>query len=101
MARLARSRQQQDMLAGLEEGLCIQSPAHGLRGRSKDYKARYEASFRNFIERLRQNGYRLMMLPGPRGGWGSAHWALVGATNLCERCEKKLPEVVADRLQGR
>jgi tRNA G26 N,N-dimethylase Trm1 len=53
-----------------------------LRGRAKNYRGRYQASFSRVINALRQAGYTITLTPGPKGGvtTDAAYWSMVSAS---------------------
>ena len=50
------------------------SPAYNLKGNAKQFTRRYEVSFNRLCNRLRDAGYLVVRVPGPRGGEYSARY---------------------------
>lgn len=67
--------------AVLDDGSCPHPTGRELRGRAREYKGHYEASFSTLNERLRDLGYSIEVCRyGMHGGIWSAEVALVDAS---------------------
>lgn len=54
----------------------IYSPVAHLKGRDSKYQSKYQASFRNLLERLQNSGIQIKRIPGVCGGEWSAKYIL-------------------------
>jgi hypothetical protein len=79
MFACAKGSWQREIVADLIRYGVITNPIKGLRGTAKEYKQRYEESFRNLISRLESEaGVKVRVVQyGPRGGMWSAKYGIV------------------------
>jgi hypothetical protein len=78
MMACARGSWQAEIVAALVRYGRVTNPCKGLQGRAKSYSGRYEMSWRNLRNRLREEaGIEVYVKElGPRGGMWSAVWAV-------------------------
>lgn len=75
--KFARGSWQLGIARDLAQYRQVCNPTKNLRGRAKNYRSRYMASFRSLLSRLENAGYKIEVQYGPRGGLYSAIYRLI------------------------
>jgi hypothetical protein len=77
--RIARGYLQREAYEKLLRGEKVHRFSHDLRGKARTYKGRYDDSFFSLLDRMKSAGIIVELVElGPRGGLGSALYAVVG-----------------------
>ena len=76
VAQIARGKTQRFWWARMLEATGCPNPNRLLIGEARKYAGRYLRSFRNMMQRAKQQGYAIERTAGARGGeWGATYYA--------------------------